>query len=162
MVDSSVYKHILSNGSIVLLLGAFAIGAITKESGLEQLEPFIIIPFTGVLTVFLLDMGLSAGRSLISNRKDLSIGLFAFGCLMPLVASLLGWAAGFILDLSEGGQFLLIVLSASASYIAVPAAMQIALPQAKPGVYLCLSLGVTFPFNLTLGFPIYYFLATVG
>ena len=100
MVDSSVYKHILSNGSIVLLLGAFAIGAITKESGLEQLEPFIIVPFTGVLTVFLLDMGLSAGRSLISNRKDLSIGLFASGCLMPLVASLLGWAAGFILALS--------------------------------------------------------------
>lgn len=159
-VDSSVYKHIFANGSIVLLLGAFLIGAITGEEGLAQLEPFIVVPFTGVLTVFLLDMGLSAGRSLLSHRQDISWGVLLFGCSMPLIGSLFGLLTSMILGLSQGGAFLLMVLSASASYIAVPAAMQIALPKAKSGVYLTLALGITFPFNLTLGMPIYFFFAS--
>ena len=159
-VDASVYGHILGNGSIVLLLGAFLIGVITGQGGLAQLEPFIVVPFTGVLTVFLLDMGLSAGRSLIKNHKDLSIGLLIFACLMPVLGSLVGGAAGWALGLSMGGNFLMMVLCASASYIAVPAAMQIAVPQAKSGIYLSVSLGVTFPFNLTFGMPLYFLIAT--
>ncbi|OUD08516.1 sodium-dependent bicarbonate transport family permease [Marivivens niveibacter] len=159
-VDSTLYRHILGNGSIVLLVGSFAIGAITGESGLNDLHPFIVVPFTGVLAVFLLDMGLSAGRSLMKNRKDISGGLLAFGCVMPIVGSLFGLICAELVGLSTGGTFLLMVLSASASYIAVPAAMRLALPDAKSGIYLTLALGVTFPFNLTLGMPLYYMLAS--
>lgn len=158
-VNSELMRHILANGSIVLLIGSFVIGATTGQEGLAQLKPFIVVPFTGVLCVFLLDMGLSAGKSLLLNRKDISGGLLAFGCLMPVVGSLFGWGAGWLLGLSSGGVFLLMTLSASASYIAVPAAMRLALPQAKSGIYLSLSLGVTFPFNLTIGLPLYMMLS---
>jgi hypothetical protein len=160
-VDCSLLRHIFGNGSIVLLIGSFAIGALTGETGLNDLRPFIVVPFTGVLALFLLDMGLSAGRSLLEHRKDISGGLIAFGCVMPVVGSLFGLVAAKLIGLSTGGTFLLMVLSASASYIAVPAAMRLALPQAKSGIYLTLALGVTFPFNLTLGMPLYYFLATL-
>jgi hypothetical protein len=160
VVDCGLLRHILGNGSIVLLAGSFVIGAVTGESGLNDLHPFIVVPFTGVLAVFLLDMGLSAGRSLLENRKDISGGVLAFGCLMPVIGSLFGLAAAKLVGLSTGGSFLLMVLSASASYIAVPAAMKLALPQAKSGIYLTLALGVTFPFNLTLGMPLYYMLAS--
>lgn len=159
--DNSLLRHIIGNGSIVLLIGSFAIGAITGEAGLIELKPFIVVPFTGVLAVFLLDMGLSAGKSLLEHRKDISGGLLAFGCIMPLIGSLFGLAAGVLIGLSTGGIFLMMVLSASASYIAVPAAMRLALPQAKSGIYLSLALGVTFPFNLTLGLPIYFLLANL-
>jgi len=158
-VDCSLFRHIIGNGSIVLLIGSFAIGAMTGQDGLAQLKPFIVVPFTGVLCLFLLDMGLSAGRSLMRHRGDISGGLLAFGCVMPVIGSLAGWAAGHLLGLSSGGVFLLMTLAASASYIAVPAAMRLALPQAKSGIYLSLSLGVTFPFNLTLGLPLYLSLA---
>lgn len=159
-VDCSLFRHILGNGSIVLLIGSFAIGAITGESGLNDLHPFIVVPFTGVLAVFLLDMGLSAGRSLMEHRRDISGGLLIFGCVMPVVGSLFGLALAGLIGLSTGGTFLMMVLSASASYIAVPAAMRLALPQAKSGIYLTLALGVTFPFNLTLGMPLYFLLAS--
>lgn len=158
-VDANLARHILANGSIVLLVGAFLIGAITGKPGLAQIEPFIVLPFTGVLCLFLLDMGLTAGRSLLSNRGDLSLGLFAFGVLMPLIGALIGWVVAKPIGLSAGGTFLFMVLNASASYIAVPAAMRLALPQSKSGIYLSLSLGVTFPFNLTIGLPIYLALA---
>jgi hypothetical protein len=154
-MNSDMFRHIIGNGSIVLLIGSFVIGALTGQIGLAQLKPFIVVPFTGVLCVFLLDMGLSAGKSLIKNKKDITMGLLAFGCVMPLVGSVFGWIAGCLLGLSSGGVFLLMTLSASASYIAVPAAMRLALPQAKSGIFLSLSLGVTFPFNLTIGLPIY-------
>ncbi|TDQ60424.1 hypothetical protein ATL17_3311 [Maritalea mobilis] len=158
-VDANLARHILANGSIVLLVGAFLIGAITGKPGLAQIEPFIVLPFTGVLCLFLLDMGLTAGRSLLSNRGDLSLGLFAFGVLMPLIGALIGWVVAKPIGLSAGGTFLFMVLNASASYIAVPAAMRLALPQSKSGIYLSLSLGVTFPNNLTIGLPIYLALA---
>ncbi|MDO6481756.1 sodium-dependent bicarbonate transport family permease [Shimia thalassica] len=159
-VDRSLIRHILGNGSIVLLVGSFVIGAATGESGLNDLRPFIVVPFTGVLAMFLLDMGLSAGRSILEHRKDISGGLLLFGCVMPVIGSLFGLAAAALVGLSTGGAFLLMVLSASASYIAVPAAMRLALPKAKSGIYLTLALGVTFPFNLTLGMPLYFMLAS--
>jgi hypothetical protein len=90
----------------------------------------------------------------------LTRGVFVFGCVMPLVGSCMGLAAGLALGLSTGGVALMMVLSASASYIAVPAAMRVALPQANPSVYLTLSLGITFPFNLTVGIPLYIAVAS--
>lgn len=154
-MDSALMREIMLNGSIVLLVGAFAIGWVTGEQGLKEIESFIVNPFKGVLCLFLLDMGLVAGRGLRGGGGVLTRGVLAFGVLMPLVGSILGLAAGMLLGLSAGGVALMMVLSASASYIAVPAAMRVALPEANPSLYLTLSLGVTFPFNLTIGIPLY-------
>lgn len=155
-------RELFANGSIVLLTGAFLIGTVTQEKGMEMIAPFVVTPFTGILCLFLLDMGLSAGRSLLRNRHLLSLGLFAFGMLMPMIGALLALAVGSMIGLQTGSLFLLMVLSASASYIAVPAAMRIALPKAESGIYLSLSLGVTFPFNVTIGLPLYLWLAGLG
>lgn len=160
-MDSTLWREILLNGSIVLLIGSFFIGWITGPEGLQEISSFIVAPFKGVLCLFLLDMGLVAGRGMRRGREALGAGAVAFGILMPLIGSLFGLAAAFLLGLSPGGTVLMMVLSASASYIAVPAAMRVALPEANPSIYLTLSLGVTFPFNLTLGIPIYVALATM-
>jgi len=152
-------RALFANGSIVLLTGAFLIGSLTQDKGMDLIAPFFVTPFTGILCLFLLDMGLSAGRSLLRNRHLLSMGLFAFGILMPVIGALLAMGLGGAIGLQTGSLFLLMVLSASASYIAVPAAMKIALPQAESGIYLTLSLGVTFPFNITVGLPLYLWLA---
>lgn len=152
-------RELFANGSVVLLAGAFFIGAVTQEKGMAMIAPFVVTPFTGILCLFLLDMGLSAGRSILKNRHMLSLGLFCFGVTMPVISALLAWAVGGVIGLQTGSLFLLMVLSASASYIAVPAAMRIALPKAEAGVYLTLSLGVTFPFNITIGLPLYLWLA---
>lgn len=152
-------RELLANGSIILLSGSFIIGAATGSKGMDMISPFVVTPFIGILCVFLLDMGLSAGRSLIQNRHMLSTGLFAFGIVMPLVGALLAWSFAFALGMQSGSAFLLMVLAASASYIAVPAAMRIALPKAEAGIYLTLALGVSFPFNITLGLPIYLWIA---
>lgn len=154
-MDPGLLREILLNGSIVLLIGSFAIGAITGQEGLTKIEAFIVAPFQGVLCLFLLDMGLVAGRGLRQARGLLRPGLLAFGILMPLIGASLGLVAGLLLGLSTGGVVLMMTLSASASYIAVPAAMRVALPEANPAIYLTLALGITFPFNLTLGIPIY-------
>ena len=154
-MEDGLVREILLNGSIVLLVGAFVIGWITGDEGMNMIAPFIQAPFQGVLCLFLLDMGLVAGRGLREARSVLTAGLFAFGVVMPLIGSLFGLAAGLLLGLSPGGVLLFMTLAASASYIAVPAAMRVALPEANPSIYLTLSLGVTFPFNLTIGIPIY-------
>ena len=154
-VDASLYREILFNGSIVLLIGAFLIGIATGQDGLDTIAPFIVSPFQGVLCLFLLDMGLVAGRGLLESRGELGGGAVLFGLTMPLIGSAFGLMAALAVGLSPGGAALLMTLSASASYIAVPAAMRIALPEARPSIYLTLSLGVTFPFNLTVGIPLY-------
>jgi uncharacterized protein len=159
-MDEGLWREILLNGSIVLLVGSFLIGWITGEEGLAEISAFIVDPFKGALCIFLLDMGLVAGRGLRDSRGVLGPGAVAFGILMPLTGSLFGLGAALLLGLSAGGTALMMVLSASASYIAVPAAMRVALPDANPSIYLTLSLGVTFPFNLTLGIPLY--LAVAG
>jgi hypothetical protein len=160
-MDSGLWREILLNGSIVLLIGSFLIGMITGEKGLKEIESFVVSPFKGVLCLFMLDMGLLAGRSLAKSRKSITPGLLVFGVLMPVVGASIGLPIGYLLGLSQGGTVLLMVLSASASYIAVPAAMRVALPEADPGIYLTLSLGVTFPFNLTIGIPIYLAAANI-
>ena len=148
-------RELFANGSIVLLTGAFIIGALTQDRGMQMIAPFVVTPFTGILCLFLLDMGLNAGRSLMRNLPMMSAGLLGFGVAMPLLGALCAWGLGQAIGLQAGNLFLLMVLAASASYIAVPAAMRIALPQAEPGIYLTLSLGVTFPFNVALGLPLY-------
>lgn len=150
-----LYREILLNGSIVLLVGSFLIGGITGKDGLDKISAFITDPFQGVLCLFLLDMGLVAGRGLRDSRRDLGGGAILFGVLMPPVGATIGLLAALTLGLSVGGTALLMTLAASASYIAVPAAMRVALPEARPSIYLTLSLGVTFPFNLTIGIPLY-------
>lgn len=155
-------RELFANGSVLLLTGAFVIGAVTQDKGMEMIAPFVVTPFLGILCLFLLDMGITAGRSLTTNRHMLNAGLFSFGLVMPLSGAMLGWALGAMIGLQTGSQFLLMVLAASASYIAVPAAMRIALPKAEAGIYLTLSLGVTFPFNITVGLPLFLWLANLG
>jgi hypothetical protein len=157
--DAGMMREILLNGSIVLLLGAFAVGWVTGADGLAEIEGFIVDPFKGVLCLFLLDMGLVAGRGLRANLRLLEPGTVAFGVLMPLTGAAAGLATGVAIGLSPGGVALLMTLAGSASYIAVPAAMRVALPAANPALSLTLALGITFPFNLTIGIPLYVALA---
>ena len=154
-MDAKLWHDILLNGSIVLLVGAFLIGFATGADGMARIESFIVAPFQGVLCLFLLDMGLVAGRGLRGVRATLGIGALTFGIVMPVIGAAAGLAVGMVLGLSAGGVALMMTLAASASYIAVPAAMRVALPEANPAIYLTLSLGVTFPFNLIFGLPAY-------
>ena len=154
-MEADLWREILLNGSIVLLVGAFVIGWVTGQDGLSQIDSFIVAPFKGVLCLFLLDMGIVAGRGLRSGGRLIRPPLVAFGAIMPLIGATFGLGAGLVLGMSTGGTVLFMVLGASASYIAVPAAMRVALPEANPSIYLTLSLGITFPFNLTLGIPLY-------
>jgi len=152
-MDADLWREILLNGSIVLLVGSFLIGLVTGAPGMARIEAFIVAPFQGVLCLFLLDMGLIAGRGIRATKGVLTAGVLAFGLVMPVVGAGFGLAAGLLLGLSPGGLALMMVLAGSASYIAVPAAMRVALPDANPSIYLTLSLGVTFPFNLVVGIP---------
>lgn len=154
------WREVILNGSIVLLIGAFLIGWATGPAGLAEVEGFLVTPFKGVLCLFLLDMGLVAGRNLARSRSALSAGAVLFGLLMPLVGAAAGLGTAWALGLSVGGMAVLATLAASASYIAVPAAMRVALPEANPAIYLSLSLGVTFPFNLAVGITLYLAAAT--
>lgn len=157
--QGELMREILFNGSIVVLVGSFVIGWVTGAPGEAVVKAFLVDPFRGVLCLFLLDMGIVAGRGLRQARKELTPPLILFGLYMPLIGAALGALIILPLGLSVGGTALFIVLAASASYIAVPAAMRVALPEARPAIYLTLSLGVTFPFNLTLGLPLYLLLA---
>ncbi|MHA7776186.1 sodium-dependent bicarbonate transport family permease [Roseibium sp. M-1] len=150
-----LWREILFNGSIVLLVGSFVIGFVSGPKGLADIESFIVSPFKGVLCLFLLDMGLVAGRGLRASAHQLRPGLILFGILMPIVGAFAGAVTATLIGLSTGGTVLFMTLAASASYIAVPAAMRVALPEANPSIYLTMSLGITFPFNLTLGIPLY-------
>jgi hypothetical protein len=154
----ALLRETLLSGSVLLLLGSFAIGWLTGAPGKEVVAPFLVIPFKGVLCLFLLDMGLLAGRRLESVRQ-VGVRLAAFGIAMPLIGATIGLGIGLLLGLSVGGCLLLMVLAGSSSYIVVPAAMRVALPKANPALYVTVSLAVTFPFNLLVGIPIYLWLA---
>lgn len=158
-LDPETLREVMLNGSIVLLTGSFIIGMITGAEGMTAIKAFIVDPFKGVLCLFLLDMGIIAARGLREGRKHLTLPVVLFGLYMPLLGGLLGAGAAAMIGLSMGGTALMITLAASSSYIAVPAALRLALPEARPSIYLPLSLGVTFPFNLTLGIPLYMALA---
>lgn len=151
----------LTNGSVVLLLGSMVIGAVSRPGSMEKLSPFIDEIFMGVLCLFLFEMGMEAARRIREFRKVGPI-LVGFGLLMPLIGGAIGIAVGHLaLGLSIGGTTLVGVLGASASYIAVPPAMRLAVPEANPSFYLTLALGITFPFNVVVGIPLYHHLATL-
>lgn len=152
-------REILLNGAVVMLLGSFAIGALTGDRGQQMLKPFLLDQFAGFLCLFLLDMGLVAGRGLRDGGRVLTAPIVAFAVLMPLINAAIAAMLSRAVGLSVGGTAVLITLAGSASYIAVPAAMRLALPLANAALPLTLSLGVTFPFNLLLGIPIYIALA---
>jgi uncharacterized protein len=154
-VGSHLAREVLLNGSVVVLVGAFVIGWVTGDKGMTRVAPFIVEPFTGVLCLFLLEMGLVASRQLAGSRA-MRPAVLAFGIYMPLIGAALGLGAAALLDLDLGSATLLAVLAASASYIAVPAAMRMALPRANAAIYLTLALAVTFPFNVLVGIPLYF------
>jgi hypothetical protein len=150
----ALLREVFLHGSVVLLLGAFAVGALTGAEGSAALDPFVRAPTKGILCLFLLDMGLLVARRF--DRQLVPLRLLAVGLVVPLLNAGLGLAAAWLLGLSPGGATLLVTLAASASYIAVPAAMRLAVPEVQPSIYVTLSLGVTFPFNLVVGIPTYH------
>jgi uncharacterized protein len=151
---SQLARDVFTNGAILLLSGSFLIGWITGKPGLQAVEGFLISPFQGILAFFLLDIGLQVSKR-VQQMKDFSLPLFAFGIGMPLMGACFGLVLARIIGLDPGTGALFIVLCASSSYIAVPAAMQLALPQAKTAIYIPMSLAITFPFNIAIGIPLY-------
>lgn len=142
------------NGSVLLLAGSLLVGLVIGKPGLQSLHGLFIAPWDGVLCLFLLEMGYLA-TSRLREAVSLSPRLIAFGIVMPLIGAGIGLAAASALGLGLGDAALLVTLCASASYIAVPAALRHALPTAEPGLSLPLSLGITFPFNILVGIPLY-------
>lgn len=150
-----VLRHSLTNGSVVLLVGSLVIGMVSDKAMAAGIKPFTTDIFKGFLALFLLEMGLVCGRSLGSL---VARGWFpiAFAVVAPALHGMFAaWISTFLL-VEPGNRFLFAVLSASASYIAVPAAMRLAAPKADPGLYVPMALAITFPFNLALGFPLYF------
>jgi uncharacterized protein len=154
-----LHETFLGKG-VTLLLGGMAIGWIAGPEGLQPIKSVFYDLFKGALALFLLEMGLIVSRQ-AGELKRRGAFIVAFGILMPLVSAVLGLACGTLLGLSVGGVALLATLAASASYIAVPAAMRLAVPEANPALSLAAVLGVTFPFNILIGIPLYHHLATL-
>lgn len=153
----TVLHHSLTNGSVLLILGSLAIGFLANEHQAEGIKPFTTDIFKGFLAVFLLDMGITSGKKLNDFLKK---GWFAliFSIGLPVLnGCVVAWFSQYISE-SDGNRFLFSILAASASYIAVPAAMRIAAPKANPSLYLPMALAFTFPFNITLGMPLYLFI----
>ena len=144
--------------SIFLLVGALIVGWLCGKPGMDKVEPFFVTPFQGVLALFLLEMGTVAGRR-VGDLKKVGPFLLAFGIVMPLLHGGIGVWLGKVAGLELGGATLMGGLAASANYIAAPAAIRLSLPDANPTFYLTSSLAITFPFNISLGIPIYYEIA---
>jgi hypothetical protein len=155
-----VLHEILAGRSILLLLGGLVIGFLCGKHGLTKVDAFFVGPFQGALTLFLLEMGMVAARRL-RDLRQVGCFLVVFAVLMPMLHGALGTWLGTMAGLSLGGSMVLGVLASSASYIAAPAAVRIALPEANPSYYLTASLAITFPFNLTMGIPFYYAVARI-
>ncbi|MBY5952566.1 MAG: sodium-dependent bicarbonate transport family permease [Cyclobacteriaceae bacterium] len=152
---SKIITHAFTNGSVLLILGSLVIGLIADEKQAEGIKPFVTDIFKGFLAVFLLDMGISSGRKLRSFFKN---GYFStvFAILVPLVNGCIVAVLSYWIAPAAGDRFIFSILAASASYIAVPAAMKLANPEADEGLYIPMALAITFPFNITLGMPIYW------
>lgn len=155
------FGHILResffNGSVLLLIGSLVIGYLSGETGEEELRPFVNEIFFGMLSLYMLDMGLLAARRIKDLRKAGGF-MISFATLFPPIIGLFGILISYLLHYSTGDALLQTILLASASYIAVPAAMRMAVPQANMGILLPMSLGVTFTFNISIGIPLYYFI----
>ena len=156
---SEAIREVLTGRSVLLLLGGLAIGALSTPDSFDRVAPVFVVLFPGALVLFLLDLGVQAGRRL-RDVPAAGPGLVVAAIAIPLLNGSLGVLAGTAVGLSAGGAGLLGVLTGSASYIAAPAAVRLALPQANPAYYLTTSLGITFPFNLVLGIPLFLWMAT--
>ncbi len=151
----ALIKHSLTGGSVLMLVGSLVIGLVADADQARGIEPFTTDIFKGFLSLFLLEMGMVTAKR-IKGFKKYGIFLFAFGIVVPLINGLIvAYLSGFITE-SEGNRLLFAILGAGASYIAVPATMKLAEPRADAGIYIPMALGITFPFNITLGMPIYY------
>ena len=151
----NVITHSFTNGSVLLILGSLVIGILASEKQAQGIKPFTTDIFKGFLAIFLLDMGIASGKKLNDFFKN---GWFTaiFALIVPLVNGCLIAFISSIITHDIGNRFIFSVLAASASYIAVPAAMKIAVPKANPGIFLPMALAVTFPFNITIGMPLYF------
>lgn len=150
----SVLAEVLTSKSVLLLVGGLAIGALAGEEGMGKVQPFFVGLFPGILCLFLLDLGRVAA-SHIGDFSKVGARLAAFAIVLPIVHAVLGLLVARATGMSEGGAVVFATLAASASYIAAPAAVRLALPDANPGYYLTCSLAITFPFNILLGIPLY-------
>ena len=153
----SVIKHSLTNGSVLLILGSLVIGFLANAKQADGIKPFTNDLFKGFLAIFLLDMGITSGRKL---KAFFSFGLFplVFAIVIPLLNGCIFAMLSSFVTTDITNRFIFAVLAASASYIAVPAAIKISVPEANPGLYLPMALAVTFPINITLGMPLYFYL----
>jgi len=152
--------EVVTGKSIVLLGGGLVIGWICGPSKLVDVQPFFSAAFMGALCIFMIELGLIAGRRLRDARQA-GVRLLVLGCLIPVIHGAAGVFLGTLAGLSPGGASVLGAMAGSASYIAAPAAVRVALPRANPAFYLTLALGITFPFNLAFGIPIFQTLATI-
>lgn len=153
----TVLHHAFTNGSVLLILGSLLIGFVANAKQAEGIRPFTNDLFKGFLAIFLLDMGITSGRKL---KSFFSFGWFPilFAIFIPLInGAIIAILSGFVTD-DVSNRFMFAILAASASYIAVPAAMKISVPQANPGLFLPMALAITFPINITLGMPFYFML----
>ncbi len=151
---NKVFHEAFLNGSVLLLVGSVVVGMLTGEAGWHKLEPFTQGIFYGVLTFFLLDMGLVAAKR-IKDLQKTGTFLIGFSVFTPVFNSIVGILLAKILGFTEGNALLFAVLCASASYIAVPAAMRMTVPEANPSLYVSMALALTFPFNIIIGIPFY-------
>ncbi len=150
-----VAHEVLLGKGIVLLAGGLIIGWIVGPEGITSIKPLFIDLFKGVLALFLLEMGIiTAGQ--MGSLKRYGLFLVAFGIITPVIFGMIGALLGMFFGMSEGGMTIMATLAASASYIAVPAAMRLSVPEANPSLSLTASLGITFPFNIVLGVPLYH------
>lgn len=148
-------KHSVTNGSVLMILGSLLIGIIADTKQAEGIKPFTTDIFKGFLAIFLLEMGMVTAKRFSAFKK---YGWFAtaFAIIIPIINGCIVAAVSGIVTHNVGNRFIFAVLAASASYIAVPAAMRLAAPKADPGLYIPMALGITFPFNITIGMPLYF------
>ena len=154
---SKVIKHAFSNASVIMILGSLIIGMISDSKQAEGIKPFTTDIFKGFLAIFLLEMGMVTAKR-FNAFKESGVGVMLFALIVPLINGIVvAYTSQYITD-SVANRFIFSILAASASYIAVPAAMRFAAPKADPGLYIPMALGFTFPLNITIGMPIYFYI----
>jgi hypothetical protein len=153
----SIVFHSLTNGSVLLILGSLLIGIVADSKQAEGIKPFTTDIFKGFLSIFLLEMGMVTAKR-FSAFKKYGLFLSVFAVVIPAINGCVVALASSYITSDVGTRFIFSILAASASYIAVPAAMKIAAPKADPGLYIPMALGLTFPFNISIGMPVYFML----
>ncbi|MFC4321659.1 sodium-dependent bicarbonate transport family permease [Litchfieldia salsa] len=154
------FKEAFFGKSIFLLIGGIFIGLVASEDGLEKIKPLFGDLFYGILCIFLLHLGMIATQQM-KKLKGFRITSFLFAFILPLVGGFIGVTVASLIGMSSGGAFMLGILTASSSYIAAPAAIEQAIPEANPGLYLGSSLGLTLPFNLIIGIPLFFWFSSI-